>query len=34
VLAASISKLTQRVGDKAAGTIVVVAKPPYALFKR
>src|ERR1700693_2721097 len=34
VLAASFSKLTQRVGDKAAGTIVVVAKPPYALFKR
>jgi len=33
-LAATLSKLTQRVGDKAAGTIVVVAKPPYALFKR
>ena len=33
-LAATFSKLTQRVGDKAAGTIVVVAKPPYALFKR
>ena len=33
-LAATFSKLTQRVGDKAAGTIVVVAKPPYAWFKR
>jgi uncharacterized RDD family membrane protein YckC len=33
-LAATFSKLTQRLGDKAAGTIVVVAKPPYALFKR
>jgi uncharacterized RDD family membrane protein YckC len=33
-LAATFSTLKQRVGDKAAGTIVVVAKPPYALFKR
>jgi hypothetical protein len=31
---ARLSRLHQRIGDKAAGTIVVVSKAPYALFRR
>src|SRR6202035_4767418 len=33
-LAGTFTKLTQHLGDKAAGTIVVVANPPYAFFNR
>lgn len=33
-LAVRLSDLHQRIGDKAAGTIVVAAKAPYPLFRR